>query len=93
MERRHQPAGAAEVLGAVLIAPEVRARCPTAHLAEGVGKVRANLDLFREIRRLDLNESSSDGAAVGLLGFGRTRWGACACPCQCVHTQPRRRGR
>ena len=66
MERRHQPAGAAKVLGAVLIAPEVRARCPTAHLAEGVGKVRANLDLFREIRRLDLNESSSDGAAVGL---------------------------
>ena len=66
MERRHQPAGATEVLEAVLIAPEVRARCHAAHLAEGVGKVRVNLDLFREIRRLDLNESSSDGAAVGL---------------------------
>ena len=65
-ERCHQPAGAAEVLEAVLIAPELRARCHAAHLAEGVGKVRVNLDLCREIRRLDLNESSSDGAAVGL---------------------------
>ena len=34
MERRHQPAGATEVLEAVLIAPEVRARCHAAHLAE-----------------------------------------------------------
>ena len=43
-ERCHQPAGAAEVLEAVLIAPELRARCHAAHLAEGVGKVRVNLD-------------------------------------------------